>query len=159
MDLPLWVPWLLALSLALPVALRRGSGTPQSRAGVVAMLVPALAMTLFAASLSLDRGQVSQDEFDAAARDAAAWLDGSLGPVNAERVASLMAADLGQEVWVERSELSVPDELNASYAIEVRVSVDATEPAACIDVHLEVLDGQAPDLRLASVDARSGGCD
>jgi hypothetical protein len=159
MDLPLWVPWVLALSLALPVGLRRGSGTSQSRAGLVAMLVPALAMTLYAAWLSLDRRQVSQEEFDAAARDAAASLDGSLGPVNPDRVASLMAAELGDDVWVERSELSVPDELNASYTIEVRESLDATEPAACIEVHLEVLDGQAPDLRLASVDARSARCD
>jgi hypothetical protein len=159
MDLPLWVPWVLALSLALPVALRYGAGTPPARAGLVAMLVPAVAMALYAAWLSLDRRQVGQDELDAAARDAAAALDGSLGPVNAERVASLVAADLGQEVWVERSELSVPDELNASYTIEVRRSLDETEPAACLGVSLEILHPEAVDLRLAGVEARSGGCD
>ena len=158
MSLPLWVPWVLVLSLALPVALRRGSGAPPSRAGLVAMLVPAVVMTLVAAWLTLDRVQVSQDELDEAARDAAASLDGSLGPVNADRVASLVSDDLGQDGWVERSDLSVTDELNAAYTIEVRVDEDS-EQAACLDVNLEVLDGQAPDLRLANVDARSGGCD
>lgn len=157
MDLPLWVPWVLALSLVLPVALRRGSATSSSRAGLVAMLVPALAMTLVAAWLSLDRLQVSQDELDDSTRDAAASLDGSLGPVNADRVASLVADDLGRTVWVERSELSVPDDLNAAYTIEVRVEQDS-EQAACLEVNLEILDGQAPDLRLAGVEANSGRC-
>ncbi|MFA6298360.1 MAG: hypothetical protein WCS84_12695 [Nocardioides sp.] len=159
MTLPLWVPWLLALSLALPVALRRGSGTPTPRAGLVAMLLPALVMTWFAASLTLDRRQVSQEELDTAARDAAAALDGSLGPVNVERVAGLMAADLGKEIWVESSDLSVQNELNASYTIEARVSVGETEPAACLEVSLELLSEDAPDLRLANVEARSGPCD
>jgi hypothetical protein len=160
MDLPLWVPWVLALSLALPVALRRGSGTSPTRAGLVAMLVPAVVMALFAAWLSLDRRQISQDELDAAARDAAAYVRGSFGPVNAGLLANLMAADLGgRELWIEVGELSAPDELNAAYTIEVRVSQEGTGPAACFDVNLEVLDAQAPDLRLATVDARSGGCD
>jgi hypothetical protein len=80
--------------------------------------------------------------------------------VNAGLVAKLMADDLGgRELWIEIADLSVPDELNASYTIEVRLSQEEAEPAACLDVHLEVLDGQAPDLRLADVDARSGGCD
>lgn len=158
MNLPLWVPWVLALSLALPVAFRRGSSTSPSRAGLVVMLAPAVVMTLVAAWLTLDRLQVSQGELDDATRDAAAALDGSLGPVNADRVADLVADDLGQEVWVERSELSVADELTAAYTIEVRVDEDS-DRASCVDVDLEALDGEAPHLPLADVAARSGGCD
>lgn len=163
MPLPLWVPWTIALSLALPVALaslvaRGGPGTALSRAALVTMLVPAIAMALFAGWLSLDRLQVTQEELDAAVRDAASSLDGSLGVVDPDRVGSLVADDLGREVRVERSELEVSDELNAGYTLEVRADKGADGPVACLDVGLEVLDARAPDLRLADVEVRSEEC-
>lgn len=157
MNLPLWVPWVLALALALPVALRRTPRPSTSRAVLALMLAPALVMALYAASLTFDRSRVTQEELDEAARGAAAELGGSLGPVSAEDVASLVAADLGRDVWTDRSELSVPHPLTASYTIEVRADGDASE-RACIEVSLEMLDRDAPDLRLATVEARSGGC-
>lgn len=157
MTLPLWVPWVLALALVLPVALRLTCRPSAPRVVLVLALAPALVMTLYAATLSLDRSRVSQEELDQAVRDAAADLAGSLGPVNAEDVASLVSADLGRDVWTQRSDLSVADPQNAGYTIEVRPDLDATE-RACVEVSLELLDQDAPDLRLATVEARSGGC-
>ncbi|MCD4526467.1 hypothetical protein [Nocardioides sp. cx-173] len=157
MNLPLWVPWVLALTLAFPVALQYAPRPSTSRAMLALTLVPALVMALYAVSLTLDRSRVSQEELDEAAREAAADLSGSLGPVNGEEVASLMAADLGRDVISERGDLQVADEQNAAYVIEVRAGQDAPE-RACLEVSLELLDQDAPDLRLATVEATSGGC-
>lgn len=168
MSVPLWVPWVLVLALAWPVVVllalsRRGDGAgaaPARPSGAILglLLVPASVMAAVAVTMTVDRLQVGQDELAAAAQEAARTLDGSLGPVDADRVAALVADELGRDVQVERSQLSAPDAGSASYEIEVRVSEEDAEPAACVAVALQVLTDNATGLRFADVSARSGAC-
>lgn len=163
MSVPLWVPWVLVLSLAWPplvlaAVVRRIPDARLSGRGLVALLVPALVMGVAATTMTLDRSRVGQAELDAAVDHAAAALDGSLGAIGPDRVATLVAAELGHDVGVTRSDLSAPDPMNASYSIEVRPEGDTDGPVACVEVALEMLDGNAPDLRFADVASRTGAC-
>lgn len=157
MELPLWVPWLLVVALALPVV-ARGSGEPRSRGLLLVLLAPALVMALYAATLTVDRSQVDQEELDEAAAAAAAAVDGSYGAVGTGELTLLMRAELGADVSLVSSELVTDDPLNIAYTIEARASQDTDAPVACFDVTLEVVSAEARDVRFSDVAARSGAC-
>lgn len=155
MELPLWVPWLLVVALVLPVVVG-GRGRP--RGLLLTLLAPAVVAALLAATLTVDRAQVSQDELDEAATAAAAAVDGTYGPVGAGELVALMRPEVGSDLSFVSSDLVTDEPLEVSYTIEVRTSQDEGAPTACFDVRLEVLSDAAPDLRLSDVAARSGAC-
>lgn len=158
-DTSLWVPWVLVVALALPAfAARAAAREGLSHGAFRALLVPAGVMTAVAAWISVDTLRVSQGELDAAVRDAVDRLDGSLGPVNASDVETLVSDRLGREVRAERSDPEVPDEQSATWTIEVRTAGGDAEPATCVEVELETFSAEAPDLRFADVAWRQGSC-
>jgi hypothetical protein len=158
MDTSLWVPWVLVVALALPVLAARATGPGMSRGATRALLVPAGAMTVAAAWMSVDAIRVDQGELDAAVADAVTELDGSFGPVNAHDVTTIVSDRLGHDVWAQRSDPEIPDAQSASWTIEVRLAESDAEPASCVAVELGVFSADAPDLRFADVSWSQGPC-
>lgn len=153
MTLPIWVPWVLALCLAWPVIVRLGVPEDARKSTLAIMLVPGLAMALFAVTLSLG-STGGQDELDAAASKAARQASGNYGPVTSDRLVQLMADEVEGDLDAEVSELTT-DGANVSYTIELATGSDE---AVCFDVMLEPMSSQAPDVRFATVKSRSGNC-